>query len=57
MCNLHSMTSNQRAIRDLARAMEDRTGNLAPLPAIFPDRMAPVVRGSNWRWFRSGWEF
>jgi putative SOS response-associated peptidase YedK len=44
MCNLYSKTSNQRAIRDLARAMEDRTGNLAPLPAIFPDQIAPVVR-------------
>ncbi len=24
--------------------MTDRTGNLAPLPAIFPDQSAPVVR-------------
>ena len=26
--------------------MVDRTGNLPPLPGIFPDRMAPVVRSS-----------
>jgi putative SOS response-associated peptidase YedK len=24
--------------------MHDRTGNLPPMPAIFPDMMAPVVR-------------
>ena len=44
MCNLYSITSSQAAIRELARAMRDLTGNLAPLPAVFPDRMAPVVR-------------
>jgi putative SOS response-associated peptidase YedK len=43
MCNLYSMTSSQDAIRNIARAMEDRTGNQPPLPAIFPDRAAPVV--------------
>ena len=43
MCNLYSITSSQAAIRQLARAMRDLTGNLAP-PAIFPDQMAPVVR-------------
>ena len=44
MCNLYSMTSSQRAIRDLTRAMRDTTGNLPLLPAIYPDSMAPVVR-------------
>ena len=44
MCNLYSMTTNQRAIRDLARAMTDRTGNLPLLPGIFPDYQAPIVR-------------
>ena len=44
MCNLYSMTTNQRAIRDLARAMRDLTGNLPSLPSIFPDQPAPVVR-------------
>ena len=44
MCNLYSITSTQQAIRDLVRAMRDMTGNLPPLPAVFPDKMAPVVR-------------
>ncbi|WP_043367198.1 SOS response-associated peptidase [Belnapia sp. F-4-1] len=43
MCNLYSMTSNQRAILGLTRANRDTTGNLPPLPSIFPDTMAPVV--------------
>src|SRR5215470_18311103 len=44
MCNLYSMTKSQAAIRDWIRAMRDTTGNLPPLPGIFPDMMAPVVR-------------
>ena len=44
MCNLYSVTKNQTAIRELARAMLDRTGNLPPLPGIFPDYGAPLVR-------------
>jgi putative SOS response-associated peptidase YedK len=44
MCNLYSITKGQAAIRELAKAMIDKTGNLPPLPAVFPNRMAPVVR-------------
>jgi putative SOS response-associated peptidase YedK len=44
MCNLYSMTKSQAAIRELIRAMRDRTGNLPPVPGIYPDYMAPVVR-------------
>lgn len=44
MCNLYSLTRSQQAIRELARAMADRTGNLPPLPGIFPDYAAPIVR-------------
>jgi putative SOS response-associated peptidase YedK len=44
MCNLYSYTKGQSAIRELAEAMRDTTGNLPPLPGIFPDGMAPVVR-------------
>ena len=44
MCNLYSLTKGQAAIRELARAMVDRTGNLPPLPGIFPDYGAPIVR-------------
>jgi putative SOS response-associated peptidase YedK len=47
MCNLYSMTKGQQAIRELARAMIDRTGNLPPLPGIFPDYSAPIVRNST----------
>jgi putative SOS response-associated peptidase YedK len=34
----------QKAIIDLTRAMIDQTGNLPPLPGIFPDYGAPIVR-------------
>ncbi len=44
MCNLYSVTTSQVAIREAARAMHDRTGNLPPLPGIFPDYGAPIVR-------------
>jgi len=44
VCNLYSLTASQAAIRQLARAMADRTGNLPPLPGIFPDYAAPIVR-------------
>lgn len=40
------MTKGQQAIRELARAMRDTTGNLPPLPGIFPDQSAPIVRNS-----------
>jgi putative SOS response-associated peptidase YedK len=44
MCNLYSLTKGQQAIVELARAMRDRTGNLPPMPGIFPDYAAPIVR-------------
>jgi len=44
MCNLYSLTKGQAAIRQLAKAMVDKTGNLALFPAIFPNRLAPIVR-------------
>lgn len=47
MCNLYSMTRAPAAIRAISKAMADHTGNLEPLPAIFPDQMAPVVRQST----------
>jgi putative SOS response-associated peptidase YedK len=43
MCTLYSVTTNQQATRQLTLALEDTTGNLPPLPAIFPDSLAPVV--------------
>jgi putative SOS response-associated peptidase YedK len=44
MCNLYSLTKGQKAIRDLAKAMVDRAGNMPSLPAIFPNGHAPIVR-------------
>jgi putative SOS response-associated peptidase YedK len=46
MCNLYSHTKGKHAIIALARAMGDRTGNLMPLPGIFPDYAAPIVRNT-----------
>jgi putative SOS response-associated peptidase YedK len=46
MCNLYSHTKGQQAIRELTEAMIDSTGNLPPMPAIFPDYPAPVVRNT-----------
>ena len=46
MCNLYSITKSQQAIRELTRAMHDRAGNLPPLPGIFPDYAAPIVRNT-----------
>jgi len=43
MCNLYSQTKGQAAIVALTRALKDSTGNLPPLPGIFPDYQAPVV--------------
>lgn len=40
------MTKNQDAIRRLFKVDHDRTGNMPPLPGIFPDYLAPVVRNS-----------
>ena len=44
MCNLYSVTKGQAAIRDLFSVRHDRAGNLPPLPAIFPNQLAPMVR-------------
>src|ERR1700736_3467847 len=46
MCNLYTQTKGQQAIIAFTRAMRDRTGNLPPLPGIFPDYQAPVVRNA-----------
>jgi hypothetical protein len=44
MCNLYSITRSQEAMRRAFRVMRDWTGNLASLPAVFPDTLAPIVR-------------
>ena len=47
MCNLYSITTNQDAIRRLFRALNSRVGNLAPMPGVFPDYPAPIVRNAS----------
>lgn len=47
MCNLYSLTKGQQAILAMSRAMRDTTGNLPPLPGIFPDYPAPIVRNAS----------
>jgi hypothetical protein len=44
MCNSYSLTKGQAAIIALVRAMRDRTGNLPPMPGVFPDFLAPIAR-------------
>jgi putative SOS response-associated peptidase YedK len=46
VCNLYSLTKGQAAIVAMARAMRDTTGNLPPLPGIFPDYPAPIIRNA-----------
>ena len=44
MCNLYSITTNQAAIIALFRVVNRYVGNLAPMPGVFPDYQAPIVR-------------
>jgi hypothetical protein len=44
MCNFDSITTNQAAIIALFRVMNRYVGNLPPMPGVFPDYPAPVVR-------------
>src|SRR5437899_4238435 len=44
MCNLYSITTNQEAI---IRVVNRYVGNLAPMPGVFPDYPAPVIRSTD----------
>jgi putative SOS response-associated peptidase YedK len=46
MCNLYSITTNQAAIIALFRVVNRYVGNLAPMPGVFPDYKAPIVRNA-----------
>jgi hypothetical protein len=46
MCNLYSITTNQAAIVALFRVVNQYVGNLEPMPGVFPDYEAPIVRNS-----------
>ena len=47
MCNLYSITTNQAAIIALFRVMNRYVGNLPPMPGVFPDYPAPVIREAD----------
>lgn len=47
MCNLYSITTNQAAIIALFRVINRYVGNLAPMPGVFPDYPAPVIRNTD----------
>ncbi len=49
MCNLYSMTRPQDAVRRFfsRTPLHDRSGNMPPLPGIFPDYSAPIVRSGE----------
>ena len=44
MCYLNSITINQAAIIALFRVSNRYVGNLPPIPGVFPDYPAPVIR-------------
>ena len=41
---LYAVTTSQPTTHERTRAMHDRTGNLPPLPGVFPDYGAPIMR-------------
>jgi hypothetical protein len=45
--NLYSITTNQAAIAALFRVVNRYVGNLAPMPGVFPDYPAPIVRNTD----------
>jgi hypothetical protein len=47
MCNLYSITTNQAAIIALFRVVNRYVGNLRPMPGVFPDYKAPIVRNGT----------
>lgn len=47
MCNLYSITINQAAIIALFRVVNRYVGNLPPMPGVFPDYPAHVIRNTD----------
>jgi putative SOS response-associated peptidase YedK len=47
VCNLYSITTDQAAIIALFRVINHYVGNLPPMPGVFPDYPAPVVRNEG----------
>lgn len=57
MCNLYSQTKSQDAMRQVFDAvleageiLEDISGNLPPMPGIYPDYTAPIIRPAPRGW-------
>ena len=46
-CVLYSITTNQAVILALFRVINRYVGNLPPMPGVFPDYPAPVVRNAG----------
>ena len=44
MCNLYSIMSARAEAARAAQAMRDRNNNQPPIPGVFPDYAAPIVR-------------
>jgi putative SOS response-associated peptidase YedK len=47
MCNLYSLSKHQAGIRQIVSAMAPEVGNFPPLPGIFPDYSAPIIRTNS----------
>jgi len=47
MCNLYSMVKTRDYVRGLIGALRDLNNNQPPIPGIFPDYAAPIVRMEN----------
>jgi putative SOS response-associated peptidase YedK len=47
MCNLYALRNSQAAIARATKALLDNLGNMPPLPGIFPDYPAPIVRTAS----------
>jgi hypothetical protein len=45
--SLNSITTNQAAIIALFRVINRYVGNLPPMPGVFPDYPAPVIRNTD----------
>ena len=44
MCNLYSLNKNKNTVATMFRVAHNRTVHIDPLPGIFPNYTAPVVR-------------
>ena len=41
------MLKSQEAMRRLFEGLDDRAGNMPPLPGIYPDYPAPIIRNAG----------